>query len=307
MTHIIPRNLIKHLEWTPGQEPTTHSQSVPIMTPFQNISQYSIDDILKGKTFFSEEKDGAKYIGLPIALTQALEYATFDGIVATMPELISAKIKADKSHDFWQKWYSVHTEENIGIDKKGLFYKKNEPVLVIVNGGGILTPERIKQAYTEGLIDNSAKYTDTEFNDLLEGKLPSGITIPLYNFEDIKTGKSGLPHQFGVVMPYSIAQGTSSGYHQKEAFLENPLVIARAAGVLDQLEAYYKLAKADDNDLGNYHPFSGRDATTSQGRLLYLSNYYDGLNGSYNLNNDGRFVGVAPEAQGKKKIEGLNS
>ena len=302
MTHIIPRNLIKHLEWTPGQEPIKQSQSVPIMTPSQSISQYSIDDILKGNTFYSEEKDSNdKYIGLPIALAQALDYATLNGIVATMPELISAKVKADKTHDFWQKWYSVHTEENIGIDKKGLFYKKNEPVLVIVNGGGILTPERIKQAYTNGLIDNSAKYTDTEFNDLLEGKLPNGVNIPLYNFEDIKTGKSGLPHQFGVVMPYSMAQATSSGYHQKEAFLENPLVIARSAGVLDQLEAYYELAKAGDNDLGNYHPFSGRDTTTPSGRLLFLDFNYGGLNGINDLNNIGRFVGVAPEAQGKKK------
>jgi len=305
MTKIIPRELIKHLEWVPGQDPPKQKQVVQSISPItpiiSNPSQFSIDDILKGKTFFSEEKKDGKYVGMAVALAQALEYAGTQGIVANMPEFISAKVKAEKDHDFWQKWYTVHTEENIGIDKKGLFYTQNEPVLVIVNGGGILTPERIKQAYTEGLINNSAKYTDTEFDELLEGKLLNGIQIPLYKFEDIKDGKSDLSHQFGVVMPYSIAQATKSGYHQKKQFLENPLVIARAAGSLDQLEAFYEKAKASDGDLGNYHCFNGRDASVPQGRVLFVINDYYGLYGYINLDYIGRFVGVAPEAHGAKK------
>ncbi|MFA6073161.1 MAG: hypothetical protein WC758_03545 [Candidatus Woesearchaeota archaeon] len=301
MIKIIPREQIKHLEWAHGQAPLDPSHVVPNIPLFQNNSIVNIDDILNGKTFFSEEKDeNGKYIGLPIALSQVLEYATSDGYVATMPELIVAKIKADKSHDFWQKWYSVHTEENIGIDKKGKFYSKDEPVLVVVNGGGILTPDRINQAYTEGLIGNSAKYTDKEFDDLLDGKLPDNTSIQLYRFEEIKKGITSLPHRFGVVMPYSMAKGTSSGYHKKDGFTTNPLVIARAGGI-ENLESYYNLAKHSDGDLGNYHPFSGRDASTPQGRLLYLDDSYDGLSGYDSLINNGRFVGVAPEAHRAKK------
>ena len=261
--------------------------------PPQRISEFSVDNIItNGKTFYDDK--------IPIALKQALDYSTLNGIVATMPELISAKIKAPKSHDFWQSWYSVHTEENIGIDKKGRFYKKDEPVLIVVNGGGILTPDRINKAYTDGLVDGSAKYTDKEFNDLLDGKLPDNTSIQLYKFEEIKKGIT-LPHKFGVVMPYSLAQKTSSGYYKKDGFTKNPLVIARAGGI-ENLEQYYELAKAPDNDLGNYHAYDGRDTSTPSGRLLFLYSDYDGLNGDDYLDNyGGRFVGVAPEAHGKKK------
>ena len=102
-------------------------------------------------------------------------------------------------------------------------------------------------------------------------------------------------------MPYSLAQGTKSGYHQKKPFLENPLVLARTAGSHDSLEAFYEKAKASDGDLGNYHPFSGRDASVPQGRVLFVdSDYCYGLHGGFSLNSGSRFVGVAPEAKGKE-------
>ncbi|MBU4456455.1 MAG: hypothetical protein KKA65_03050, partial [Nanoarchaeota archaeon] len=202
--------------------------------------------------------------------------------------------------DFWQKWYTVHTEENIGIDQKGRFHTANEPVLVLVNGGGILTPDRIMKAYDGGLVNNSAKYEPQEFDNLLDGKLPGGSLIELFSFEDIKKGVLNLPHRFGVVMPYSTAQDTKSGYHQKKAFMENPLVIARAAGQ-ENLESYYKMAKDSDGDLGCYHPFKNRDASVPQGRVLFLVNNYIGLGGNYDLNDYGRFVGVAPKARGARK------
>ncbi|MFA6073163.1 MAG: hypothetical protein WC758_03555 [Candidatus Woesearchaeota archaeon] len=294
MIKIIPREQIKHLEWNTNNPLPANSSNTTNTVPIQNFlnQEVSLDAILTGTPFYDSK--------ISVALQQALEYATPDGYIATMPELISAKIKADKSHDFWQKWYSAHTEENIGIDKKGRFYSKDEPVLVVVNGGGILTPERITKAYEDELIGGSAKYSDNEFDDLLDGKLPNGVTIPLYRFEEINAGKSGLPHQFGIVMPYSLAQGTSSGYHKKDGFTTNPLVIARAGGI-ENLEAYYELAKDSVGDVGNHHVYDGRDASTPQGRLLYLLNYYSGLYGNNNLDVSGRFVGVAPEAHGAKK------
>ncbi len=305
MTGIIPREWIKHLEWTPGQ-PQPELPEVPELTPHASKS-YNIDDILKGKTFLNTDKDSANnWIGLPNALQQALDFAGPTGIIATMPELIAAKLKADKKHDFWKQWNNVHTEENIGIDTKGRFYKKDEPVLVVVNGGGILTPDRIRIAYAEGLIYHSAKYTDQEFDYLLDGKLPDGKKISLFLLDKIQAGVSNLPHQFGVVMPYTLAQGTASGYYQKKAFVENPLVIARAGG-LENLEEYFEKAKGGNNSgdakdkVGSWHPFNGRDASQAQGRVLFLGSYYGGLSGNFSLSDNGRFVGVAPEAHGAKK------
>ncbi len=305
MTRIIPdKDLEKYIQatgWVPGQKV---AQRTPVNNPARSQPTpqglISIDDILKGQTFYSEKKKGGNYIGLSVALQEALDFARPNGYVATMPELIAAKLKAEKSHDFWQKWYTVHTEENIGVDSKGRFYTANEPVLVVVNGGGILTPKRIMKAYEDGLINNSAKYNIQEFDDLLDGKLPSGESLDLFRFEEIRDRVSSLPHRFGVVMPYSVAQSTKSGYHQKKGFIENPLAIARAGGV-ENLESYYEMAKASDNDLGCYHPFSGRDALVPQGRVLFLDYSYDGLYGNVNLISNSRFVGVAAEPRGARR------
>jgi hypothetical protein len=292
MTKIIPRNLIQHLEWQPGQEHST-PPAPEQLNPVSITSQYSVDDIIDGRTFFSNQRDGSKWVGVKVALQDALDYTGDNGIIATMPELIAAKLNADENHDFWKKWHTVHTEENIGIDTNGSFYGRNDPVLVVVNGGGILTPDRIQQAYDDGLVNNSAKYSQEEFDNLLQGRLPNGDSIQLHNFEEIKQGISNLPHRFGVVMPYALAQETVSGRQAKNIFLENPLVIARNGGI-ENLENYYERAKDSNGNLGGYHPFSGRDPTQAQGRVLYLSNGGDGLGGS-GLINDGRFVGVAPE------------
>ncbi len=263
---------------------------------------FSIDDILNGETFYSNQKDKENYVGLPIALDEALKHAGRKGIVATMPELIAAKVRADKSHKFWKQWYTVHTEENIGTDKKGRFYGRNEPVLIVVNGGGILTPERIRQAYSDGLVGHSARYTEDEFNELLDGKLPDGSSLTLYPYDKIEKGVSGLPHRFGVVMPYQAAKETKSGYHKKKEFLGNPLAITRNGG-RENLEEYYEKAKDSEDDLGNWHVYdNARDASVPQGRLLFLVSSHNGLVGNNFLLGDiGRFVGVAPEARSARK------
>src|SRR3989338_6060299 len=258
----------------------------------QSNTHFGVDAILNGRPFYSEAKERkGNSIGAAVALKEAITYAGKNGIV-TLPEFLAAQVKTGEDHDFWKNWYTVHTEENIGIDDKGRFYKKKEPVLVVVHGGGILTPDRIQQAYREGLVNNSAKYTPEEFKSLLEGKLSDGTSLDLYSFEDIKKGVSGLPHQFGAVMPYKIAQQTTSGYHKKRSWVANPLVIARNGG-RENLEEYFDKAKNSNGDVGNYHSFDGRDATTPQGCVLFVNNYDNGLSGDFNLYNYARFVGVS--------------
>ena len=286
------RPIPKDLDHKLAMSIRTPQQIIEEMTRRKKEPRFTIDQMLTGKIFSNNS--------LPTALSEAMNFATSEGIVLNMPEFIAAKAKAERNHVFWLDWYTVLTEENIGIDKKGSFYNKGDSVLVVMHGGGILTPNRIQQAYDEGLLDYSAKYRDEEFDALLEGRLLDGTSFPLYRLEEIKDGRSGLPHQFGVVMPYSLAQGTKSGHHKKKPFLENPLVLARTAGSHDSLEAFYEKAKASDGDLGNYHPFSGRDAMIPQGRVLFVDGTYGGLSGYNDLSSSGRFVGVAPEAKGKE-------
>jgi hypothetical protein len=292
---IIPQKKIEHLEWGPGKEQPTTTPTTP--TP-RTIKRTDIDAVLRGKEFYSNATDSGRWVGLPLALETAQKEVGFDGVL-TMPELIAAKISADKDHIFWKQWYTVHTEENIGIDTAGRFCNRGEPVLVIVNGGGILTPTRIRKGYADGLLNGAAKYDlNEEFDPLLDKRLPDGRTIPFYTIDMLLQDEVELPHAHAIVMPYSMAQATKSGYLKKKAFIENPLVIARI-GSKRNAELYHDKAKDSDGEVRNTHPYNNADATQTQGRLLFLDDC--GLNGDDDLYDDGRFVGVAPEARGAQK------
>ena len=269
----------------PQPEPKQPPKDPPSL-PARN-HKLSIDSMLNGLPFYDQS--------LPTALRKALNHAGPSGIVLNMPEFIAAKAKAAQSHAFWKNNHSLHTEEDIGVDKAGKFYRRDTPILVVMHGGGILTPDRAEAACAEGLLDGSARYKEKEFEDLLKGNIYI-TNFPLYSIGKVKKGISDLPHQFGVVMPYEMATQPISGYHNKKQFLENPLVIARAASRLDYLEDYYEKAKAPDNDLGNWHPFEGRDTSIPCGRILFIYNTYMGLTGKMVLTSSGSFVGVTSKA-----------
>jgi hypothetical protein len=297
MTSIIPRELIRHLEWSPGQEEPQKPSPKPIQqTKPQNIS--SIDTLVReGKPFYSAERDGSgKFIGAARSLEQALGYATNEGIVASMPYLIAGKSKAAKENYLWKNWFTALSEENAGIDKKGILGKKGQELVITVHDGGLLNKERIMQAYNEGLTpQNAAKYKQKEFNDLLKGVLPNGENIELYTIDDIKRR---IPEPFGryaVWMPAEVAKSKSSGYHSKTDFMDNELVIARA-GTLEYLDAYFEEAKKSDGTVGNWHRLGEIDFSQPQGRVLFLGGSCGGLGGDYNLSSDGRFFGVSPRS-----------
>ena len=283
----IDPNLIKHLEWSP--EDDDHSALPP--NPVDRTLKFSIEEILNGSEFYNTK--------LNIALQETEDYAGEEGIVVSMPELIAAKIKADKTHKFWNKYYTVQSEENIGIDVNGKILDRGESALVVVHGGGILTSERIGRAYDEGLIGGSAKYTQEEFSNLLRGELPDGNSIRLYSIDDLKRS-SPIERKYGVVIPYGLARETKSGYHGKDEFMRNPLVIARFGG-MENIEKYFDLAKSSDGNVGCWHRFSDQNLNIPEGRVLFLFNGCNGLYGDNYLNNNGRFVGVAPKVHGEER------
>lgn len=277
------------------------SRTVPPPRPVPNTSGFTIDDLLnRGEPFEStEQREDGLWIGVPIALRAALDHATPTGLVANMPYLIAGKATAAKSHALWKKWYTALSEENVVIDKRGAFTTRGQPVLVVVHGGGILTPERIERAYDEGLTDqNAARYTAAGVKHLLEGRLPSGESIELYDINAVREGNVVNPFgRYGVVLDFATASATASGWHDERQFLENPVVLARA-GTPEYLEQYYEKAKDGKGDIGNWHRFADIDPSVAQGRLLFLSINRGGLVGYNNLGYIGRFVGVAPEARG---------
>ncbi|MFH1065414.1 MAG: hypothetical protein V1734_02835, partial [Nanoarchaeota archaeon] len=88
MTKIIPYELIKHLEWVPGQEVPQMPAPITAKPAMQNVR--SIDELVKkGKEFYSEEKDseGKHYIGVAVALQQAYDEMGSNAVIASMPYL----------------------------------------------------------------------------------------------------------------------------------------------------------------------------------------------------------------------------
>ncbi|MBU2637725.1 MAG: hypothetical protein KJ955_02030, partial [Nanoarchaeota archaeon] len=66
MTKIIPYELIKHLEWVPGQEVPQMPKPGTAKPALQSV--LSIDELVKnGKEFYSEEKNSDdRYVGVAV-------------------------------------------------------------------------------------------------------------------------------------------------------------------------------------------------------------------------------------------------
>jgi hypothetical protein len=237
---------------------------------------------LKGNVYYDDS--------LPKALGQAQSYAGRKGYVASMPEIASMRIGGQLP---WNNWFTAMSEEDVLTTPQG------NHVVAVVHGGRILsTPERIRQAYDDGLVNGAAKL-DTKRDPEETKKLLSGKEMPVYSIADFVKGVEKLPRQYAVILDFETAQKTQSGRQDADRLKDNPLVIARCGGV-EQAAAYIDAAKKayHTTTLGQWHPFANVDPEQRQGRLLFLG---DGdslslLLGDDLLYNLGRFVGVAPEA-----------
>jgi hypothetical protein len=79
---------------------------------------------------------------LPNALRRALDYAGDEGFVASMPQLLHARVNADYDDIIWNTWFTSNTEESVVTTPQG------NRVIVAVHGGGIFaTPERFERTF----------------------------------------------------------------------------------------------------------------------------------------------------------------
>lgn len=218
------------------------------------------------------------------ALRAALRYAGDDGFVASLPQLLHARVNADFDNVIWNTWFNAYSEESVVTTRQG------RHAVVVVHGGGIFaTPERLERSYRANLDrsnDNgltgqyAAKITPGEARDLLEqGRLPDGSTIPMYAYDEIRQGVSDLPMRHGIVLDYQLAKRSTSGYELFRTLKRDPLMIARAGGP-EAAETYLDKAAARRNTrrMGSFHPFNRIDPDEPQTRLLNLGGNPGGLN-----------------------------
>ena len=220
---------------------------------------------------------------LPDALRRALEYAGDDGFVASMPQLLRARVNADFDNEIWNTWFFTSTSEESAVTTP-----QGNHVAVVVHGGGIFaTPERFRKLYLASVGRTSvdgftglfgAKILETEARDVQEGKLPDGTQIPVFSFKEFKRGIANLPRRYAVVMDFETVRTSICGYASFDKLKDDPLMIVRAGGVeplvqyLDKAKDYY-----GTTEMGSWHRFNDLNPDQPQTWVQFL---FDCLGGA---------------------------
>lgn len=151
---------------------------------------------------------------LPDGLRQAQSFAGGSGFVASLPQLMRARVAADFHNEIWNNWYTTYSEESVVTSAGG------RHMVVAVHGGGVLSsPARIDRVYapdgsgmtSDGDGRGAAKLNQDEADGLLRGELPDGAKIPIYTFESFRRGINLLPERYGVTLDFEVAKNCTDG------------------------------------------------------------------------------------------------
>ncbi len=201
---------------------------------------------------------------LPAALRRALDYAGRDGFVASLPQLLHARVSAAYDNIIWNTWFNPNSEESLVKTPQG------NRVIVTIHGGGIFaSPERYEKLFHASTDRNSefgftglfaGKLSGREAHDVLEGRMPDGVEIPIYSFDELKRGIGKPPRRYGVITDFETARNAACGYVSFDTLKEDPVMIVRAGGV-EAAAAYLNKAQARRNTtkMGSWHPFNNVD------------------------------------------------
>ncbi|MFQ5548653.1 MAG: hypothetical protein ACE5FV_10195 [Woeseia sp.] len=235
---------------------------------------------------------------LPYALRKALEYAGDDGYVASLPQLLHARVNAPYDNIIWNTWFNPNSEENLLTTPQG------NRVVVTVHGGGIFsTPQRYEKLFRTSTDRNSefgftglfaGKISEQEARDVLEGRMPDGTETPIYSFDEFKRGIDKLPRRCGVVTDFEMARNAACGYMSFDRLKDDPVMIVRAGGV-DAACEYLDKAQARNNasKMGSWHPFNNIDTPDQpQTRVPNLSGNKGGVGSE---DDDGHLYGYDTE------------
>jgi hypothetical protein len=226
---------------------------------------------------------------LPDALRRALEYAGDEGFVASMPQLLHARVNAEFDNEIWNTWFfTSNSEESVTTTPQG------NHVAMAVHGGGIFaTPERFRKLYLASVSRSSldgftglfgAKILEREAQDVLDGKLPDGTEIPVFPFDEIKRGVASLPRRYAVVMDFELARKSKCGFASFDDLKDDPLMIVRAGGVeaaakyLDKAKDYY-----GTTEMGSWHRYDDLNPDQPQTYVPFLFDCLAGANNKEQL------------------------
>ena len=220
---------------------------------------------------------------LPNALRRALEYAGDDGYVASMPQLLHARVNAPFDNEIWDTWFfTSNSEESVAATPQG------NHVAVIVHGGGIFArPERFRQLYLASTDRHSkdgftglfgGRIREQEAHDILEGRCPDGTEIPVFSYSEFRKGIAELPRRYAIIMDFEVARTSKCGFASFDELKDDPLMIVRAGGVeaaaayLDKAQEFYGTSV-----MGSWHRFDDMEPMHPQTWVPFV---YDCLGGA---------------------------
>tara|TARA_B100001059_G_scaffold235806_1_gene282903 strand:- start:4371 stop:5237 length:867 start_codon:yes stop_codon:yes gene_type:complete len=260
---------------------------------------------------------------LPTAFERALRYAGDDGFVASLPQLLRARVASDYANVIWNNWFKPNSEESVVRTSGGT------NVVLIIHGGGIFgTPARFETLFrsdTNRYCETSftglfaGKITEQEVRMALEGRLPNGTEFPVYTYTEFQNDTQDLPRRYGVTLDFDLAKSSPVGYVDFDVLKEDPLMIVRAGGV-EQTHAYLDKVRARHQTgvMGSWHPFNmivdkdqgqtcvpdlagnagGKGSDADDFHLWGMDSDYgigaDGNTNSTSMINVARYVAVAP-------------
>lgn len=213
---------------------------------------------------------------LPNALQRALEYAGEDGFVASMPQLLKARVNADDDNEIWVLGsLTSNSEESVATTNQG------NHVVVVVHGGGIFaSPERFRKLY-HASVDRccetgftglfGAKISREEARNVVDGRLPDGSEVPVFSYGEVKQGITDLPLRYAVVLDFETARNSKSGNVTFDELKDDAMMIVRAGGA-EAASTYLDKAKARHQSelMGSWHSFNDIDPNQPQARVLFL-------------------------------------
>lgn len=217
-----------------------------------------------------------------LAFRQAVHYAGDNGFVASLPQLLHARVNADYDNLIWNTWFTANSEESVVTTPQG------NHVVVTVHGGGIFAkPSRIERALRADLSRHNvhgltgqyaAKITESEASELLRGRLLDGTEIPIYDFDVFRQGVSDLPLRYGVVLDFEKAKKSETGYIDFDVLQNNPIMICRAGGI-DAAAVYLDKARRRNgtSKMKFGHRHNGINPDEPQTRLLSLGGNNGGM------------------------------
>ena len=240
----------------------------------ENDKLSNINDVINNFILTNDPDIFTESLDLGQALKFAYKETEHSGHILTLPELISYRndiYKGKKLID--NKTIDTLTELNFGVDNTGKFENDFEQIMLVVHGGGLITPNKLLNRTPLESESSCSIYEPQEFDNILNGILPDGNKIKVFSYNEFINVKNKLPRQYGVVV-------NSTDYFKslEESNNHNITAITNAlVGGKGQLKEYSKINKDDPYifDSNNVEISKSDDLSngTPHGNLIGITNF----------------------------------